>query len=88
MKYILVDNFGNRVAKVVLNNRTGIEGAYQARDYFKRIKKLNGKKFDNLWKVMEENEYNNRLETSIRSSHKDARWYEEEKEITDDELKF
>ena len=83
MKYVLVDNFGNRVAKVILDNRIGIDGA---RDYFKRIKKLNGKKFDNLWKVMEENEYNNRLETSIRSSHKDARWYEEEKAITDEEL--
>ena len=85
MKYVLVDNFDNMVAKVVLDNRIEIEGA---RDYFKGIKKLDDKEFDNLWKVMEENEYNNRLETSIRSSHKDARWYEEEKEITDSELKW
>jgi hypothetical protein len=86
VKYILVDNFGNKVAKIVLNNRTGIEGAYQARDYFRKIKKLDGNKFDRLWDVMEESEYNKQFEASIRPSHRDARWYEEEKAITDEEL--
>jgi hypothetical protein len=83
MKYILVDNFGNRVAKVILDNKIGIDGA---RDYFKRIKKLDDKEFDNLWRTMEESKYNRRFETGIRSPHKDARWYEEEKAITDEEL--
>jgi hypothetical protein len=85
MKYVLVDNFDNMVAKVVLDNRIEIEGA---RDYFKGIKKLDDKEFNNLWKVMEENEYNKQFETNIRLSHRDARWWVEEKAITDEELKI
>ena len=79
MKYVLVDKGDNINTTVELASEVGISGA---RTYFKGVKRIDGKSFDKLWKVMTENEYR------VRQSKKPIEWWIEDKEITDSELKF
>ena len=87
MKYVLVDKGDNIITTVDLASNVGISGA---KTYFRGIKQIDSKEFDNLWKVMTRNEYDKRLKIGLRkpSSHGQYEWWKEEKEITDDELKF
>ena len=68
---------------VDLASNIGLSGA---RTYFKGVKRIDGNSFDKLWKVMIKDEYEKQFHSTNRPSHKDARWYEEEKAITDEEL--
>ena len=70
---------------VDLASNIGLSGA---RTYFKGVKRIDGNSFDKLWKVMIKDEYEKQFHSTNRPSHKDARWYEEEKAITDEELKL
>jgi len=79
MKYVLVDNRDNINTSVELGSNVGISGA---RTYFMGIKKLDPKEFDKLWKVMIEDEY------VVKQAKKPIKWWIEDKEITDSELKF
>ena len=55
MKYVLVESrTGEIVTKVELASEVGLSGA---RTYFKGVKRLEGKKFDELWEVMTELDY-------------------------------
>ncbi len=86
MKYVLVDNFDNVVDKKDLSDEIGVSGA---RTYFKGIKRLKQKQFEELWKVMTSDEYDRQFHSSNRPpSHQGIRWWEEDKEITDSELKY
>ena len=87
MKYVLVDKGDNIVSTNDLASNVGISGA---KTYFRGIKQIDLKEFDNLWKVMTRNEYDKRLKTGLRkpSSHGQYEWWKEDKEITDSELKF
>ena len=79
MKYVLVDNGDNITTSVDLDSEVGISGA---RTYFKGVKQIDGKSFDKLWRVMTEANYWSYVK------NKQYEWWEEDKEITDDELKY
>ena len=59
-----------------------------ARTFFVGRKQIESEKFDKLWKVMTEREYNKKMKISLRksSSHPQAEWWKEDKKIIDDEL--
>ena len=82
MKYVLVDKAGNINTTVELSSGVGVSGA---RTYFVGIKKLKEKNFDELWRVMRESDYNSE---KLQSYPGYIKWWEEEKEITDSELKI
>ena len=69
---------------VDLASNIGISGA---RTYFKGVKRIDGKSFDKLWKVMTKDEYDRLFDLSNRQN-KQYEWWKEDKEITDEELKF
>ena len=83
MKYLLVDKHDNINSSVELASGVGISGA---KTYFVGIKQLEEKKFDNLWKVMTEEQYDLQFKVSLQN--RQYKWWEEDKAITDDELKF
>ncbi len=94
MKYVLVDKGDNIVSTIDLASNVGISGA---RTYFLGVKKIDKKEFDNLWKVMTMDEYDRKYEMHTRIPSSDRtfrdypgyiRWWEEEKEIIDEELKI
>ena len=75
MKYNLVCRHTKEVVDTVdLSDDIGIGGA---RTFFLGIKRLNSKKFDKLWEVKYQ-----------RLSKDPIKWWEEEKAITDEELKI
>ena len=87
MKYVLVDKYDNITTSVELASNVGLSGA---KTYFRGIKRIDQKEFDNLWKVMTRDEYDTKLEIGLRkpSSHGQVEWWKEDKEITDSELKY
>ena len=84
MKYVLVDNMDSINTTVDLASEVGISGA---RTYFKGVKRIDGKSFDKLWKVMSREEYDRVFDVSHRQN-KQYEWWKEDKEITDSELKY
>ena len=84
MKYVLVDNNDNINTSVDLSSEVGKSGA---RTYFLGVKRIDSKEFDKLWKVMTKDEYDRLFDLSHRQN-KQYEWWKEDKEITDDELKF
>jgi hypothetical protein len=84
MKYILVDGGNNIVNSVDLASDVGVNGA---RTYFVGIKQIPYERFIQLWRVMTKDEYDRLLDLSHRQN-KQYEWWKEDKEITDDELKF
>ena len=86
MKYVLVDKNDNINTTVDLASNVGRSGA---RTYFVGTKRLDEKSFDKLWKIMTKDEYDRQFHSSNRPpSHQGIRWWEEDKEITDSELKY
>ena len=84
MKYVLVDNGDNITTTVDLGSEVGIIGA---RTYFLEAKQIDEKSFDKLWKVMTKDKYEKLFDLGHRQN-KQYEWWKEDKEITDDELKF
>ena len=75
MRYNLVSSHSKEVVHTVdLASEVGISGA---RTYFIGTKRLDSKEFDKLWEVR----YHKMSKNPIR-------WWEEDKEITDSELKI
>ena len=86
MKYVLVDSKDRLVHTVDLASNVGLSGA---RTYFRGMKRIDVKEFDKLWRVMTKDEYKKQFHSSNRPpSHQGIRWWEEDKEITDSELKI
>ena len=74
MKYNLVSRHTKEVVHTVdLSDEVGISGA---RTYFIGDKKVDSKEFDKLWEVK-----------YYRMSKNPIKWWEEDKEISDEELK-
>ena len=74
MKYNLVSKHTKEVVHTIdLSDEVGISGA---RTYFIGTKKLDEKEFDKLWEVK-----------YYRMSKNPIKWWEEDKEISDEELK-
>ena len=90
MKYVLVDKGNNIVHTVDLAGNVGVSGA---RTYFLGLKKIDKKKFNALWRVMTEESHtwlkkHTRKPSSERTDYPSyIKWWEEEKSITDEELK-
>ena len=75
MKYNLVSRHSKEVVHTIdLSDDIGIGGA---RTFFIGTKKLDEKEFDKLWEVR-----------YYRMSKDPIKWWEEEKSITDEELKI
>jgi hypothetical protein len=73
MKYVLVETRTGEVDnRVDLASEIGKTGA---RTYFKGIKRIEGKKFDELWKVMTESDYNSR---KLQRNPGYIKWWEDE----------
>jgi hypothetical protein len=84
MKYVLVDRNDNIIDTVDLTSEVGISGA---RNFFIGRKQIPYENFIQLWKVMTKDEYDKLFDLSHRQNKQYA-WWKEDKEITDDELKF
>ena len=87
MKWVLVDNQGNVNTKAELHSGYGIKSA---KAYFMGVKQIDENTFDDLWVVKSEKEYNLNQEAFTRpaSSDPNRRWWKEDGEIMDDDLKF
>ena len=83
MKYVLVDKYDNITTSVELASNVGLSGA---KTYFVGIKQIDEKKFDKLWKVMSERDYDLQFKASLQN--RQYKWWEEDKAIVDDELKI
>ena len=81
---MLVDQGDNIVSTIDLASNIGLSGA---KTYFKGVKRIDGKSFDKLWKVMTKDEYDRLFDLSNRQN-KQYEWWVEEKAITDEELKI
>ena len=83
MKYVLVDKGDNIVSTIDLASNVGLSGA---RTYFRGMKRIDEKEFDKLWKVKTEAaHFKGTIERTDHPGY--IRWWEEDKEITDSELK-
>ena len=78
MKYVLVETRTGEVDnRVDLASEIGKTGA---RTYFKGIKRIEGKKFDELWKVMTESDYNSR---KLQRNPGYIKWWKDERSNLD-----
>lgn len=84
MKYVLVDREDNIVDRVELGSDVGVTGA---RTYFVKRKQIESEKFDQIWKVMAEDQYEIHRDLANRQN-KQHEWWKEDRAIVDDELKF
>ena len=84
MKYVFVVKIDNNVDRVEVGSEVGISGA---KTFFVGRKKIDEKEFDNIWKVMSEEDYNIQSKLANRRN-KQYEWWKEDKEITDSELKY
>ena len=85
---MLVDKYDNINTSVELASNVGVSGA---KTYFIGIKKLDEKKFDGLWRVMTREEYDIQFKANLQNRQMGKlkyKWWEEDKAITDDELKI
>ena len=88
MKYLLVDKLDNIATSVELASNVGLSGA---KTYFVGIKQIEEKEFDKLWKVMSDENYHIQFRASLQNRQNEKlkyKWWEEDKAITDDELKI
>lgn len=65
MKYVLVDKYDNIVTAKELGSGVGKSGA---RTYFMKVKRMEEKAFDSLWRVMTEQRYYEISESATRKS--------------------
>ena len=74
MKYVLVDNYDCIVTRANLSDDVGISGA---RTYFKGVKQMpDGKKFDKLWRVMTEEQWDIQFKSGLQNRQMGQRKYE------------
>ena len=78
MKFVLVNKYDEIVSRVNLGE-VGVNGA---KTYFKGMKKMpEDKDFDKLWKVMTEQEYDNKFKDSLQN--KQYEWWKGEESYLD-----
>ena len=82
MKYVLIDRGDNVVDKIDLSGELS-----DAKEFFLKRKKIEIKEFNNLWKVMTEEQYDTQRDLSNRQN-KQYEWWREDKAIVDEELKI
>ena len=82
MKYVLIDRGDNVVDKIDLSGELS-----DAKEFFLKRKKIEIKEFNNLWRVMTEEQYDTQRDLSNRQN-KQYEWWREDKAIVDEELKI
>ena len=81
MSYVLVNRFDEIV------HTCESESLNEAKDFFISVKKIDEKKFDNLWKVMKRDEYDTNLKNAVRKpSSVGYQWWREDRDETDEAL--
>ena len=82
MKYVLIDRGDNVVDKIDLSGELS-----DAKEFFLKRKKIEIKEFNNLWRVMTEEQYDTQRDLSNRQN-KQYEWWREDRAIVDEELKI
>ena len=82
MKYVLIDRGDNVVDKIEISGELS-----DAKEFFLKRKKIEIKEFNNLWKVMTEEQYDTQEDLNNRQN-KQYEWWREDKAIVDEELKI
>ena len=82
MKYVLIDRGDNVVDKIEISGELS-----DAKEFFLKRKKIEIKEFNNLWRVMTEEQYDTQRDLSNRQN-KQYEWWREDKAIVDEELKI
>ena len=80
MVYVLVDKGDNIIQNVDLESEVGVSGA---RTYFLKSKGIDRKEFDNMWKVMSQNQYNIQFKSTLQN--RQIEWWKEEDAFLDGE---
>ena len=73
MKFVLVDKGDNIIDRVDLGSNVGLSGA---KTFFVGRKKIDEKEFNNIWKVMSEEDYHNQYTASLQN--KQYEWWKDE----------
>ena len=77
MEFVLVDKYDN------INNRAEISEGVDAKDYFMKIKKIDEKGFDQVWKVMTIEEYDKTHRQGLQN--RQIEWWKDEDSYLDGE---
>jgi len=78
MEFVLVDKYDN------INNRVEISEDVDAKDYFMKVKKIDEKGFDEVWKVMTIDQYDRIMNQSRRNNgSRQIEWWKEEDSYLD-----
>ena len=88
MKFYLVDKLDNINTSVQLDSGVGLSGA---KTYFLGVKNIEEVEFDKLWKVMTQEQWDNSFKLGLQDRQNGKlkyKWWEEDKAITDEELKI
>ena len=76
MKYVLVDKGDNIIDKVELNSELR-----EAKKFFIGRKQIDGKEFDNIWKVMSKEQYDTQHTASLQN--KQYEWWKDDQSYLD-----
>ena len=78
MKWVLVNNMDEIVDTCEIASEVGVSGA---KTYFMGIKRLKGKKFDNLWRVMSQEKYDLQFKASLQN--RQIEWWKDDQSYLD-----
>ena len=78
MRWVLVNNMDEIVDTCEIASGVGISGA---KTYFMGIKRLKGKKFDKLWRVMSKEKYDMQFKVSLQN--RQIEWWKDDESYLD-----
>ena len=78
MKWVLVNNVDEIVDTCEIASGVGVSGA---KTYFMGIKRLKGKEFDKLWKVMSKEKYDMQFKLSLQN--RQIEWWKDDESYLD-----
>ena len=78
MKYVLVDKGDNIVGRVELESEVGVSGA---KTFFLKSKGIDKKEFDNMWKVMSQNQYDIQFKSTLQN--RQIEWWKDDENYLD-----
>ena len=88
MKYVLVDKHDCITTSAEIASNVGLSGA---KTYFVGIKQIDEEEFDKLWRVMSKDEWDTQFKLGLQGRQNEKlkyKWWEEDKQIVDEELKI
>ena len=78
MKWVLVNNMDEIVDTCEIASEVGVLGA---KTYFMGIKRLKGKEFDSLWRVMSQEKYDLQFKASLQN--RQIEWWKDDQSYLD-----